>query len=67
MCHLTEPISNNNENVENVSDFLFLESSVQGSTNDIKQRIGLASSSFGGVNKHIWSNKDINVKLELHL
>ena len=61
------PIQINNENVENVSDFVFLGSNVPGTTNDIKRRLGLASSSFGRLRDQIWRNKDISLKLKLRL
>jgi len=41
------PIYINSENVENVTYFVFLGSNIPGSTNEIKRKIGMASSSFG--------------------
>jgi len=46
---------------------VFLGSNVPGTTNDIKRRLGLASSSFGRLKNEIWRNKDISLKLKLRL
>ncbi|XP_066922830.1 uncharacterized protein [Clytia hemisphaerica] len=61
------PIQINNENVENVSDFVFPGSNVPGTTNDIKRRMGLVCPSFGRLRDQIWRNKDINLKLDTEI
>ena len=70
-CNVLTPSNDNiliqGELLENVSNFVYLGSSVSDTTKDIERRIALALTSFGRLRKSIWSNRDILLKLKLRL
>ena len=70
-CKVLTPSNDNiliqGELLENVSNFVYLGSSVPDTTKDIERRIALALTAFGRLRKSIWSNRDILLKLKLRL
>ena len=70
-CKVLTPSDDNimiqGELQENVSNFVYLGSSVPDTTKDIERRIALALTAFGRLRKSIWSNRDILLKLKLRL
>ena len=55
------------ELLENVSNFVYLGSSVPSVTKDIERRIALALASFGRLRKSVLSNREILLKPKLWL
>ena len=53
------------ELLENVSNFVYLGSSVPSVTKDIERRIALALASFGRLRKSVLSNREILLKPKL--
>ena len=67
MSPAIEDIVINGTPVENVDNFVFLGSCIPNTTDDIKRRIGLASSTFGRLKSSIWSRNDISNNLKIRL
>jgi hypothetical protein len=53
--------------VETVESFVFLGSLVPGTTDDVKRRIALASSSFGRLRQTVWNRGDVSRRLKMRL
>lgn len=70
-CKVLTPFVDNimiqEENIENISNFVYLGSSIHNINKDIERRVTLALLSFGQLRKSIWSKKIILLKLKMWL
>ena len=71
-CKLISPenekqISIDGKLVAKVEQFTFLGSTIPGTTPDIDRRLALAYTAFGKLNKNVWSNKNLPMRLKTRL
>ena len=70
-CKILSPsdeiITLNGSEVEHVKEFVFLDSVLPNTTDDVKRRVSLASAAFGRLKDPIWSKRDISKPLKVRL